>query len=61
MVSCLCAAVPRRPPLYVANHAVLREKRVIKSVMKMSDDEIRSACISRYRAAPEPAGNSMSM
>ena len=26
-----------------------------------SDDEIHSACTRRYRAAPEPAGNSMSM
>ena len=43
------------------NAAKLDDPEFIKSVMKMSDDEIRSACMRRYRAAPEPAGNSMSM
>ena len=43
------------------NSAKLDDPEFIKSVMKMSDDEIRSACLCLYRAAPEPAGNSMSM
>ena len=41
--------------------AMKRYPEFIKNVMKMSDDEIRSACMRLYRAAPEPAGNSMSM
>ena len=43
------------------NAAKLDDPEFIKNVMKMSDDEIRSACMRLYRAAPEPAGNSMSM
>ena len=43
------------------NKAKLDDPEFIKSVMKMTDDEIRSACMKLYRAAPEPAGNSMSM
>ena len=43
MVSCFCAAVPRRPPLYVANHAVLREKRVIKRMVWHKDRRATAA------------------
>ena len=43
------------------NATKLEDPEFIKSVMKMSDDEIRSACMKLYRAAPEPAGNRMSM
>ena len=43
------------------NAAKLDDPEFIKGVMKMSDDEIRSECMRRYRAAPEPAGNRMSM
>ena len=53
------AAVVR---FYKQHNAVkLDDPEFIKSVMKMSDDEIRSACMQLYRAAPEPAGNRMSM
>ena len=44
------------------NATKLDDPEFIKGVvMKMSDDEIRSECMRRYRAAPEPAGNRMSM
>ena len=42
-MSCFCAAVPRRPPLYVANHAVLREKRVIKRMVWHKDRRATAA------------------
>jgi hypothetical protein len=43
------------------NATKLDDPEFIKGVMKMSDDDIRSECMRRYRAAPEPAGNRMSM
>ena len=43
------------------NAAKLDDPEFIKSVMKMSDNEIRIACMSRYRASPEATGNRMSM
>ena len=42
-MSCFCAAVPRRPPLHVANHAVLREKRVIKRMVWHKDRRATAA------------------
>ena len=39
----------------------LDDPEFIKGIMNMSDDEIRSVCMRRYRAAPEPVGNSMRM
>ena len=42
-MSCFCAAVSRRPPLYVANHAVLREKRVIKRMVWHKDRRATAA------------------
>ena len=57
-----CCASVLDPRFYKKhNTAKLDDPEFIKSVMKMSDDEIRSACMSRYRAAPEAAGNRMSM
>ena len=42
-MSCFCDAVPRRPPLHVANHAVLREKRVIKRMVWHKDRRATAA------------------